>query len=134
LWTAVAVLQLASSVLALSGARGLFADLVSEVAQGFPAEAVATRERVALAVLVLLLGTGPLLALLELGCVVALNRGKRWARIVLVLLAGVAGVHAVIAARSIFLVGLVMASVIAVVAVIVSFSPAARVWFGGGER
>ncbi|GAB2811260.1 hypothetical protein GCM10027200_08980 [Lentzea nigeriaca] len=136
-WTIAAVVQLASSALASTEARKLFADLLSQIAQGFPAEAVATRERVALAVLALLLGGGPLLALLELGCVVALNRGKRWARIVLVLLAGVAAVHAVIAVgglRSTFLVGLVVASGIAVLAVVVSFSPAARVWFGGGEK
>ncbi|GGU16307.1 hypothetical protein GCM10010178_04940 [Lentzea flava] len=137
LWITAAGLQLVGSALALTEARALFAGVVAEVAQGFPAEAEATRERVAVAVLALLLGAGPLIALLELGCVTALNRGKRWARTVLVLLAGVAGVHAVIAVgglRSVFLAGLAVASGIAVVAVIVSFLPAARVWFGGGEK
>jgi hypothetical protein len=137
LWITAAVVQLASSVLALTEAQELLADLTAEVAQGFPAETAATRERVAVAVLALLLGAGSLMALLELGCVIALNRGKRWARNVLVLLAGVVVVHAVIAVgglRSVFLVGLVVASGIAVVAVVVSFLPAARVWFGGGEK
>ncbi|WP_146231535.1 hypothetical protein [Lentzea atacamensis] len=137
LWTIAAVVQLASSALALMDGQHLLADLVAEVAQGFPAEAAATRERVAVAVLGLLLGTGPLLALLELGCVIALNRGKRWARVLLALLAGGAVVHAMIAVgglRSAYLVGLVVASGIAVLAVIVSFQPAARVWFGGGEK
>ena len=137
LWIIAAVVQLASSALALTEAQELLADLTAEVAQGFPAETDVTRERVAVAVLALLVGTGVLLSLLELGFVIALNRGKRWARIVLSLLAGVVLVHAVIAVgglRSVFLVGLVVASGIAVLAVIFSFLPAARVWFGGGEK
>lgn len=137
LWTVAVVVQLAGSALALTEAQELLADLTAEVAQGFPAEAAATREQVAVAVLALLLGAGVLLALLELGFVIALNRGKRWARNVLLLLAGVAVVHAVIAVgglRSTFLVGLVVASGIAVLAVIASFLPAARAWFGGGEK
>lgn len=137
LWLTVAAVQLASSALALTEARELVADLTAQVAQGFPAEAAVTRERVAVAVLALLIGAGVLLALLELGCAIALNRGQRWARVVLVLLAGAVAVHAVIAVgglRSVFLVGLVVASVIAVVAVVVSFLPTARAWFGGGEK
>ncbi|MGW4210081.1 hypothetical protein ACWEIJ_18980 [Lentzea sp. NPDC004789] len=137
LWITVAVVQLTSSVLALTEARELVADLTAQVAQGFPAEAAVTRERVAVAVLALLIGAGVLLALLELGCAIALHRGQRWARVVLVLLAGAVVVHAVIAVgglRSVFLVGLVVAGAIAVVAVVVSFLPAARVWFGGGEQ
>lgn len=137
LWTIAVVVQLVSSALALTEAQELLADLTAEVAQGFPAEAAATQDQVAVAVLALLLGAGVLVALLELGCVIALNRGKRWARNVLLLLAGVAVVHAVIAVgglRSTFLVGLVVASGIAVLAVIASLLPAARVWFGGGEK
>lgn len=137
LWLIAAVVQLVSSALALTEAQELLADLTAEVAQGFPAEDAGTRERVAVGVLALLLGTAGLLALLELGFVIALNRGKRWARIVLVLLAVVVLVHAVIAVgglRSTFLVGLVVASGVAVLAVIASFLPAARVWFGGGEK
>lgn len=137
LWSIAVVVQLVSSAGALTEAQELLADLTAEVAEGFPAEDAGTRERVAVAVLALLLGAAGLLALLELGFVIALNRGKRWARVLLMLLAGVAVVHAVIAVgglRSTFLVGLALASGIAVLAVICSFLPAARVWFGGGEQ
>ncbi|MFI6102037.1 hypothetical protein ACIA8G_41345 [Lentzea sp. NPDC051213] len=137
LWIVAAVVQLVSSSLALIDGQQLHADVLAEVAQGFPAEEEATRERVAVAVLALLLGTGPLIALLELSFVVALNRGKRWARPVLAVLAGVVLLHAVIVVgglRSMFLVGLVVASGMTVAAVIVSFLPAARSWFAGGEK
>lgn len=137
LWTAAVALQVASSALALIDLRQVRAGLAAEVAQRFPAEAAIAQERVVVAVLALLLGAGLLIVLLELGFVVALNRGKRWARVALALLAGVVLVHAVIVAgglRSAFLVGLVVASGIAIGAVVVSFRPAARVWFGGGEK
>jgi len=137
LWTTAVVLQLASSMLALVDVQRIRGDLLAEVAQGFPAEATTNQERVVVAVLALLIGAGVLIALLELGFVVALNRGKRWARVVLALLAVVAVAHAVIVVgglRSMFLVGLVVGGGIAVGAVVVSFLPAARVWFGGGEK
>jgi hypothetical protein len=137
LWTTAVVLQLASSMLALVDVQRIRSDLLAEVARGFPAEATTTQERVVVAVLALLIGAGVLIALLELGFVVALNRGKRWARVVLALLAVVAVAHGAIVVgglRSMFLVGLVVGGGIAVGAVIVSFLPAARVWFGGGEK
>ncbi|MFS8096917.1 hypothetical protein LFM09_07215 [Lentzea alba] len=137
LWTAAVVLQVAGYLLALIDVRQVRAGLAAEVAQRFPAEAAVTQERVVVAVLALLLGAGLLLMLLELGFVVALNRGKRWARAALALLTGVVLVHAVIVAgglRSVFLAGLVVAGGIAVVAVVVSFRPAARVWFRGGAK
>lgn len=137
LWIAAVALQVASSALALIDVRQVRAGLAAEVAQRFPAEAALVQERVVVAVLALLLGAGLLIALLELGLMVALNRGKRWARMTSAVLAGVVLVHAVIVAgglRSAFLVGLVVASGIAISAVVVSFRPSARVWFGGGEK
>lgn len=132
LWIVAAVVQLVSSALAFVDVRQA---VVAEVAQRFPAESAVAQERVVVAVLALLLGAGLLIAVLELGLVRALNRGKRWALTASVILAGVVAVHAVVVAEgSAFLVGLVVASGIAVVAVIVSFLPAARAWFGGGEK
>ncbi|WP_030466970.1 hypothetical protein [Lentzea aerocolonigenes] len=126
LWIVAAAVQLASSVLALIDVRQ---GVVAEVAQRFPAESAVAQERVVVAVLALLLGAGLLIAALELGLVVALNRGKRWALAASVVLAGVVAVTAVVGP-----VHLVVASGIPVVAVVVSFLPAARAWFGGGEK
>jgi hypothetical protein len=126
LWIVAAVVQLVSSVLALIDVRSA---VVAEVAQRFPAESAVAQERVVVAVLALLRGAGLLIVVLELGLVVALNRGKRWALAASVVLAGVVVVIAVVG-----LVHLVVASAIPVVAVVVSFLPAARAWFGGGEK
>lgn len=126
LWIVAAVVQLVSSALALVDVRQ---SVVAEVAQRFPAESAVAQERVVVAVLALLFGAGLLIAVLELGLVLALNGGKRWALTASVVLAGVVAVIAAVGP-----VHLVVASVIPVVAVVVSFLPAARAWFGGGEK
>jgi hypothetical protein len=126
LWVVAAVARLASSVLAVFDVRRA---VVAEVAQRFPAESAVAQERVVVAVLALLLGAGVLIAALELGLGLALNRGKRWVLAASVVLAGVVTVTAAVGP-----VYLVVASGIPVVAVIVSFLPAARAWFGGGEK
>jgi hypothetical protein len=126
LWVVAAVVQPASSVLALIDVRQ---GVVAEVAQRFPTESAVAQERVVVAVLALLLGAGLLIAALELGLALALNRGKRWARVVSVVLVGVVAAIAAVGP-----VHFVVASGIPVVAVVVSFLPAARAWFGGGEK
>ncbi|TWP46284.1 hypothetical protein FKR81_36740 [Lentzea tibetensis] len=136
LWIVAVVLQLASSMLTLLDLDQLRTDLLAEVSQGFPAESPVMKDRVVVAVLALLLGSGVLLALLQLGFASAMNKGKRWARLALVPLAAFGVVHAAIvfgALSSPLLAGLLAAAGVAVSAVVTSFLPASRVWFEGGR-
>ncbi|GLZ29508.1 hypothetical protein Lesp02_16980 [Lentzea sp. NBRC 105346] len=135
LWIGAVALQILTTALVLLGAGELKTELMAQVAQAFPGQSLGNRTRVVYAALLLLLGSGVLISLLELALVPSVR--KRWARISLVLLAFFGTLHALLVFGSLsspFLAGLLVSASVAVGAVVMMYLPASRAWFSGGRR
>lgn len=121
LWLLAVVVQLGITVLVFDGVH---ASILTEVAQRFPGDTQATKDKVVLSALGVSLGSGVLIALLQLVC--AYRVRNRWVLLVLGLFGAVHGVM-VFGAWSALLIGVLVAAVAAM------FLPAARAWYVGGR-
>ncbi|MEO6090473.1 MAG: hypothetical protein ABIQ18_45970 [Umezawaea sp.] len=123
LWFATVVAEAAGALLDFTQLRG---DLVTEVMLRFPDESATTRERVVVAALAILIGSGVLTALLQIGFATALKGGRKWARVALVPI-GLGGAVAFGVVSQPALAGLVPATGAAVA----MFLPASSTWLAG---
>jgi hypothetical protein len=126
LWLVTAIVALVGVVLAVLNLDRLRGDLLAQVLREFPAESVATRERVVVVALGILIGSGVLVALVQLGFAAALNARRRWARVAL-LPVGLVGAVVLAALPGAALLGVVPAAGAAVS----MFLPASNAWFKG---
>jgi hypothetical protein len=93
LWLAAAAALLLAVVLPLVGVGDLWTDVTNAVNNGFPSEAVTTRDRASAAVTLVLVGSGVLLAVLIGAAAAGLRGGRSGARVLLVLLLVLVVVH-----------------------------------------
>jgi len=140
LWLAAVAIGAAGIVLTLTDLDQVRAAVLADVTGQLPNELPATRDRVATAVLTVLIAGGAVILVLQLGFTLAMRSRRGWARIALVLV-GLMGLgHALIAAGAAaqpLLVGLPSAAAIA--GAVTMFLPRSNMWFTansgwGGRR
>lgn len=120
LWLLVVVVELVVTGVAFGDVR---ASLATEVAARGVDQS--TQDEVVLAGLGVLLGPGVLVALLQLGVLRAFALGRKWARILLVVL----GVVGVLVSQMPVVAGIAVAG-----AGVLMFLPASNAWFAGRRR
>ncbi len=133
LWLGACLLAVITAAAALFSFDQLHAEMLSIVEQQFPAESPGTRDQVTTAALAVLVGTGVLIALVQMVLALVLSSGRGWARPVLVLLAvlgalygvSVFGVAPVVARAGLLVTGAVM-----LIAMVLMFAPGTRPWLG----
>jgi hypothetical protein len=96
LWLAAAAALLLAVVLPLVGVGDLWTDVTNAVNNGFPSEAVTTRDRASAVVTLVLVGSGVALAVLIGAAAAGLRSGRSGARVLLVLAFVVVVVHALL--------------------------------------
>ena len=139
LWLAAVGLSLFTTVLAVVDLDRLHAGLLADVVLRFPTEAPAARERVVAAALLILIGSGLLVALLQGAFALAMGARvrrarRRRARQALVPLWLLGAVHAVVTCGTLaspILLGLPVAVIVSTVAVVAMFRPASNAWLAG---
>ncbi|HET8641003.1 MAG TPA: hypothetical protein VFM37_03640 [Pseudonocardiaceae bacterium] len=131
LWLAAGAVVTVTAGLALLGTDQLSTALLADAARQFPDEPQETRDRVVAAALLILIGSGLLIALLQVAFALAMGTRRRGARLVLgpLWLLGALHCAAVFGALpSPLLLGLPIATVLATAAVVTMFLPATNAW------
>lgn len=135
LWLVAVAIGAVSVALTLVDLEQVRAAILADVTRQLPGEAAGTRDRVAAAVLGIVIGGGALIMLLQLTFALGLRAGKRWARVALVLigLIGVGyGLVAVGAVPQPVLVGGTAAATVG--GAIAMFLPVSTRWLKSGGR
>jgi len=138
LWLAAVAIGTAGLVLTLVDLDQVRAAVLADVTGQLPNELPSTRDRVAAAVLGVIIGGGAVIVLLQLGFTLAMAKRRRWARVALVLIGLIAvgyDLGAVGAVPLPVLIGLAAAAALA--GTVAMFLPAANVWLRpvrGGRR
>jgi hypothetical protein len=131
LWLAAVVVTMITAGLALLNFDQLHGQLLAEVVREFPDEQPATRERVAAVTLLVLIGSGVLVGLLQAGFALAMRSRRRFARLALVPLWLLGAVHALFVLGTVVapvLLGLPVAVGLSAIASVLMFLPASNAW------
>jgi hypothetical protein len=131
LWLTAFAAVTVTAALALLNFDSLHADLLADVVREFPDETPAARDRVAAAALLILIGSGLLIGLLQVGFALAMGSRRRPARLVLVPLWLLGAIHALVvlgAVPSPVLLGLPVAVGLSATAAVAMFLPASSAW------
>ena len=137
LWLAAAAVAMITTGLALLNFDQLRGQLLAEVVRQFPDAPPATRERVAAVTLLILIGSGVLVWLLQAGFALAMRSRRRLARLALVPLWLLGAVHAFFVLGAVVspvllglpvLLGFPVAVGLAAIAAVLMFLPASNAW------
>lgn len=136
LWLAAVAVAIVTAGLALLNFDQLHGQLLADVARQFPDELPATRERVAAATLLVLIGSGVLIAILQAGFALAMRLRRRFVRPALVPLWLLGAVHALFVLGTVtspVLLGLPVAVGLSAIAAVLMFLPASNAWMAGSS-
>jgi hypothetical protein len=131
LWLAAFAAVTVTAALALLNFDSLHGDLLADVVREFPDETPATRERAAAAALLILIGSGLLIGLLQLGFALAMSSRRRSARLALVPLWLLGAIHTLVVFGTVpspVLLGLPVAAGLCAIAAVAMFLPASSAW------
>jgi hypothetical protein len=134
LWLAAVTVTVATAALALLNFDQLYGRLLADVALEFPDETPATRERVVAATLLILIGSGLLIGLLQAAFALAMGSRRRWARLALVPLWLLGAIHGLAMFSTVpvpVLLGLLVAAGLSAIAAVAMFLPASNAWLAG---
>lgn len=132
LWLGACLIGVTTAAATLRDFGELQAAILSIVQQQFPREAPATREQVATATLAALIGAGVLVVLVQMAFAIAMHSGRGWARLGLVVLTLLGALYSIAVfgtTPTITKVGLLITTVLMVIAVVPMFLAGARTWF-----
>jgi hypothetical protein len=133
-WLGACLIGVTTAAATLRDFGELQAAILSIVEQQFPRETPATRDQVATTTLATLIGAGVLVILVQTAFAIAMHSGRRWARfgLVLLTLVGLGALYSIAVvgtAPMITKAGLLITTVLMVIAVVPMFLAGARTWF-----
>lgn len=136
LWLAAVIVMVVTAVLALLSFDQLQSRLLAGVVQQFPDESPATRERVVAVTLLIMIGFGLLVGILQAAFALAMGARRRLARLALIPLWLLAALHALAVFSAVpvpVLLGFPVAAGLSAIAAVAMFLPASNAWLAGAS-